>query len=187
MALPKEKEYYTYADLCTWDDSERWELIDGIAYAMAPPSIPHQGISVELSRQLSNLLQGKSCKVYTAPGVRLNPGTTDDTMLIPDIVVVCDQDKIGNNSINGAPDLVIEILSPSTARFDRLRKFQQYQKAGVREYWIVDPESKTVSVHVHNGVKYVTDAYGDEDKAPVHVLEGFEIDLSSVFADNNPQ
>ncbi|MCL1834822.1 MAG: Uma2 family endonuclease [Oscillospiraceae bacterium] len=183
MALLKEKEYYTYADYCEWDDSERWELIDGVAYAMAPPSILHQGVSGELFIQLGNFLRGKTCKVFTTPGVRLNMETTDDTVLIPDIVVVCDQAKISKAAINGAPDLVIEILSPSTARFDLYGKFQQYKKAGVLEYWIVNPEIKTVSAYaLHNG-EYIASVYGDEDTAPVRVLEGCEIDLSLVFAD----
>lgn len=185
MALPKEKEKYTFADYCEWDDSERWELIDGVAYAMAPPSIPHQGISVELCFQLGSFLRGKPCKVYTTPGVRLNIETTDDTVLIPDIVVVCDHSKISKTAINGAPDLVIEILSPSTAKFDLHRKFLQYQKSGVREYWIADPETKTVSVYVlHNGA-YIAYVYNDEDVVPVRVLDGCEIDLSLVFADLN--
>ena len=183
MALPKEKEYYTYADYSEWDDSECWELIDGVAYAMAPPSIPHQAISVELCFQLGNFLRGKPCKVYTTPGVRLNIETADDTVLIPDIVVVCDQSKISKATINGAPDLVIEILSQSTARFDIHRKFQQYQKAGVREYWIVNPEIKTLSAYTLQNGEYIASVYGDEDTAPVRVLEGCEIDLSLVFED----
>ena len=185
MALPKEKEieHYTYADLCTWDDDTVWELIDGVAYAMATPSLQHQGISGELFFQLRNFLEDKPCKVYAAPGVRLNADTSDDTYLIPDIVVVCDLSKLSRNTVDGAPDLVIEILSPSTARFDMLKKFQQYQKAGVREYWIVNPEFKTVSAHVLDSGKYITSVYGDEDKAPVEVLEGCEIDLEKVFAE----
>ena len=184
MALQKlkEKEYYTYSDYCTWDDSERWELIDGVAYAMAPPSIPHQGISVELSRQLSNFLQDKPCRVYTTPGVRLNADAADDTVLIPDIVVVCDKSKIGENAINGAPDLVVEILSPSTKRFDVLEKFLQYQKAGVLEYWVIDPDIKTATSHILNNNKYITTVYGDVGTAPVYILENFEIDLAKVFA-----
>ena len=185
MALPKEKEieHYTYADLCTWDDDTVWELIDGVAYAMATPSLLHQGISVELSRQLSNFLEDKPCKVYAAPGVRLNADTSDDTYLIPDVVVVCDRSKLSQNTVDGAPDLVIEILSPSTGRFDTLKKFQQYQKAGVREYWIVNPELKVLSAHILENGKYTVSVYGDEDKAPVYVLEGCEINLERVFAE----
>jgi Uma2 family endonuclease len=182
-ALLKDQRY-TYADYCTWDDSERWELIDGIPYAMSSPTWEHQGVSSELSRQIGNFLRDKPCKVFAAPfDVRLNADTYDDTVVQPDIVVICDRSKLSGTGCVGAPEMVIEILSPSTARRDKLVKFQQYRKAGVREYWIVDSDSKTVAAHILENDEYITRAYGETDNAPVHILEGCTIELSYVFAE----
>ena len=142
----------------------------------------HQSISGNLIVQLGKFLRGKPYEVYAAPiGVRLNAEKKDDTVLQPDIVVVCDKSKLDDDGIIGAPDMVVEITSPSTARRDRFIKLLEYQKAGVREYWIVDPDTRTVSVHVlANGV-YTIAAYGDEGTAPVRVLEGCEISLPGLF------
>lgn len=185
MPMPQENQKYTYADYCTWDDSERWELIDGVPYAMSPsPSPKHQGISVDLTRQLSAFLKGKSCKLFTAPfDVRLNASNEDDTVVQPDLLVICDRSKIDEKGCNGAPDLVIEILSPSTARRDRMIKFQQYQRAGVREYWIIDPDTKTVQVCILESGRYFVTPYADTNTAPVSVLPGCEIKLQDVFAE----
>lgn len=186
MPLPQENERYTYADYCTWDDSERWELIEGIPYAMSPAPAPrHQAISGELHAQLHAFLKGKPCKLYAAPfDVRLNADDEDDTVVQPDLVVICDSSKIDDKGCKGAPDLVIEILSPSTARHDRMVKFQQYQQAGVREYWIVDPDTKTVQVSILRDGLYFTRMYADtEAAAPVEVLEGCTVDLREVFAE----
>ena len=188
MKLPKKQPQpdlrYTYADYCTWDDDERWELIEGVPYAMSPaPSRAHQRISMSLSNQFSSFLMGKPCEVYAAPfDVRLNADTADDTVVQPDLVIVCDAAKLDDAGCKGPPDMVAEILSPSTARHDRFTKLRQYQKAGVREYWIVDPDSRTVSVHILENGKYTINAFGDEGSAPVHVLPGCEINLPDVFA-----
>ena len=179
-----QDEYYTYSDYKEWNTKDRYEIIDGIAYAMAPPSIAHQNVSSNLHREIANFLKDKPCKVYAAPvGVRLNADKGDNTVLEPDIVVVCDKSKIGRKSIIGAPDMVIEILSPSTVSRDRVAKFNQYLQAKVREYWIADPDSKTVSVHLLENEKYTASAYGETDKVSVHVLDGCVIDLVDVFTD----
>jgi len=181
-ALRKE-EHYTYNDYSSWDDGIRYELIDGAVYAMSPaPSSAHQGVSMALSIQLGSYLKGKPCKVFAAPfDVRLNADTFDDTVVQPDIVVICDQEKLSGTGCTGAPDLVIEITSPSTARNDRLIKFNLYQQYGVREYWIVDPDTKSVTVHILESGKYITSAYADTDSVAVHVLDGCTIDLTEVF------
>lgn len=181
----KLDERYTYADYAGWGDDERWELIDGIAYAMAPgPSEPHQGVSNELARQLSNHLHGKQCKVRTAPfDVRLNADGADDTVVQPDTVVICDSSKIIKTGGIGAPDLVIEVLSPSSMRHDMHRKFYAYKKAGVTEYWIVNPATRTVQTHILNSGEYITHVYADDDEVSVRVLEGCTITLKDVFAD----
>jgi Uma2 family endonuclease len=188
MALPqlKEEERYTYADLIEWDEDVRAELHDGEAVMMSPPVRIHQGISTELVLQLGNFLKGKNCKLYAAPfGVRLFPkkDRSDKTVFEPDIVVICDKEKLDERGCNGAPDLVIEITSPSTARYDRIYKFRKYQQAGVREYWIVDPDTMSVHVCILENDKYVVSAYDETETIPVTVLEGCEIDLKAVFAE----
>jgi Uma2 family endonuclease len=126
--------------------------------------------------------------LYPAPfAVRLFPKKdySDDTVFEPDIVVVCDPSKLDDKSCNGAPDLVIEVISPSTAKYDRVLKFRKYQNAGVKEYWIVDPELKSVQVCILENNHYVMFVYDeDEDKkVPVSVLKGCEVDLQAVFAE----
>ena len=180
-ALRKDK-LYTYDDYSKWEDAERRELIDGVIYAMSPaPLRKHQRTSGRLYRQLANFLQGKPCEVYAAPfDVRLNAGIT---VVQPDIVVVCDKSKLDDKGCVGAPDMVIEILSQSTEVRDRVLKFNQYLCAGVREYWIIDPDSKTVTVNILDNERYYSAAYAETDTAPVHVLEGCVIDLADVFAE----
>jgi len=188
MALPAEKVRYTFADVLTWDENERVELIDGEAVMMAPPSRVHQKISGALFTQLYNFLEGKKCEVYSAPfAVRLFEKDGDspedvDMMVEPDISVVCDQSKLDKYGCKGAPDMVAEILSPSTRRYDRLVKLGLYQRAGVREYWIVNPEDKTVQVLLlEDGKLLPHEDYGREDMARVNVLDDCFIDLSKVF------
>jgi Uma2 family endonuclease len=183
-SLAYEKSYYTYADVLEWDENVRAEIVDGELYMMSPPTRFYQDIIWELSGQLRNFLQGKPYKGYTAPfGVRLFPtdDQSDDTFVEPDIVVVCDSSKLDDRGCNGAPDLVIEILSPATARYDRVVKFRKYLEAGVREYWIVNPDEKTVQVHVLDNGRYVTKTYDETDEVPVTVLPGCVIALPLVF------
>ncbi|GHV55123.1 hypothetical protein AGMMS49579_17170 [Spirochaetia bacterium] len=180
-----EDQHYTYADMLEWDESLRAEIIDGEVYMMAPPARFHQEISSELHGQLWTFLKGKPCKVYPAPfGVRLFPNDdlSDDTVVEPDIVVVCDHSKLDDRGCNGAPDLVIEILSPSNTQRDRIVKFRKYLAAGVREYWVVDPGQKTAEVHILNNGQYVTTVYDAADEVPVTVLPGCSIKLGDVFS-----
>lgn len=192
MAAPgkREKTRFTYADYCTWPDEERWELIDGVAFDMtAAPSRPHSLISGELFRQLANFFEGKPCEVHDAPfDVRLprgdEPDEEVDTVVQPDILVVCDPSKLDDKGCRGAPDLAVEILSPSTGSKDAILKRERYQKAGVRQYWIIDPERREVNVlELDAGGRYVLAAtHGDTGKAPVTLFPGLEIDLDKVFA-----
>lgn len=191
MALPAEKARYTFADYLTWDEKERIEIINGEAFMMATPSRIHQKISGELFRQLANYLEGKKCEVYPAPfGVRLFAQGADqpediDTVVEPDITVVCDKSKLDQYGCKGAPDLVIEILSPSSLRHDRLVKLNLYQKAKVREYWIVDPENRSVMVFLpdSNGSFRLCEDYGRDSVAKVGVLDGCFIELNKVFSE----
>ena len=182
---PDEETHYTYADYCAWDDDQRWELIDGIPYAMSAPTLTHEDIGRGLYLQFGNFLKGKSCKVYHAPvDVRLNADTADNTVVQPDLLVVCDYAKFSDGkSCKGAPDLIIEIQSPSTAGYDRIIKLELYRKTGVREYWMVDPDTKTVQVCVLKDGQYYVTGYTGTDTAPVSVLLGLEISLSDVFSE----
>ena len=190
MALPAKQRGYTFADCLTWNEDMHVEIINGELFMMATPSSRHQEISGELFRQLANFLEGKPCKVYPAPfGVRLFEQDGDrpedvDTVVEPDISVICDRDKVDARGCKGAPDLIVEILSPSTRRHDRLVKLDLYQRAGVREYWIVDPENRSVLVFLPdgNGSYRIREDYGSEDIARVNVLEGCFIDLKKVFS-----
>ena len=191
MALPAEKERYTFADVLAWPDNERAELINGEDVMMAPaPSRAHQGISMELSRQFANYLEGKKCKAYHAPfDVRLFEKDGDGpedvyTVVEPDLVVICDPSKLDDRGCKGAPDMVVEILSPSTQRHDRLVKLSLYQRAGVREYWIVSPEDQTVQVFIlTNGLLLPHEVYDRQGVAKVNVLDGCFIELSKVFTE----
>jgi len=190
MAIPAEKKRYTFADVLAWDENDRIEIINGEAFMMAPPSRAHQKISGEIFRQIANYLEGKKCEVYHAPfGVRLFEEDGDypedvDTMVEPDISVVCDPDKLDDSGCKGAPDLIMEILSRSTQRHDRLTKFNLYQRAGVREYWIVDPDSKSVQIFaLEKGYYIAKDFGGSSDKMEVDVLDDCVIGLSTVFSE----
>lgn len=184
--LPQE-QHYAYADIAAWDDGTRYELYDGRPVALASPSDVHQRISMALSVQLGSYLMGKKCSVYAAPfDVRIFEKHGDspedvDTVLQPDLMVVCDPDKVDRRGVHGAPDLVIEILSPATAQYDRLIKFNLYLRAGVREYWIVDPAARMVSVHTLADGHYRTAAYGTDAAVRVGILDDCTIDLSTVF------
>ena len=189
MAIPAEKVRYSFADCLTWDESVRAEIIDGEMYLMSPPSRIHQKISMSLATQLHNYLQGKTCEVYAAPfGVRLFEKEADapedvDTLVEPDICVVCDPGKLDEHGCKGTPDLVIEILSPSTQRHDRIIKFNLYQQAGVREYWIVDPRNKEVQSFVLVSGRYEAREFASaQDSIKVDILEDCWIDLTQVFS-----
>jgi len=183
MALPQENEYFTYADYLTWDDGNRYELIDGYAYLMSPaPSFLHQEVLVNLLTKLANHLEGKPCKALPAPlDVRLNPEGDDDTVVQPDITVICDESKITKDGIVGAPNLVVEILSPSTAVYDRVVKMQKYLKFAVPEYWIVDPELKTIQVHLLRGNEYIIRVYAIGNTIESEALPGFCFDPTAIF------
>jgi Uma2 family endonuclease len=185
-ALPKEELWYTYADYKDWelDEGERYEIIHGVAYCMSAPNTRHQGILMELGRQFANFLTDKPCKVYPAPfDVRLfyKEDESDDTVVQPDIVVICDEKKRGEEGCRGAPDLVIEILSPSNTAIEMQRKFELYREAGVREYWLADPENKRLTVYRFQDGKILTDTYGSADAVPVAILPGLDILLAQVF------
>ena len=184
----KLEERWTYADYKAWElkPGERYEIIYGEAYAMSAPNAAHQAMLAELVRQFANFLVGKPCKVYPAPyDVRLfyAEDESDDTVVQPDLSVVCGRKKQGKEGCRGAPDLVVEILSPSNTAIEMQRKFNVYRDAGVREYWVLDNEHKTLTVYLFQGGKIISRTYSEQDSAPVFVLKGLSIELELVFAE----
>lgn len=192
MGLPpkKETEKYTYADYLLWENGERWEIIRGRAYNMTPaPNTIHQLISMEMATQLTTQLKGKACRVIAAPfDVRLPLGKEKEedieNIVQPDITIVCDPGKLDKKGCLGTPDMVIEILSPSTSRKDRMEKFFLYEEAGVKEYWLVSPEDKLVEVfRLGPGGKYGRpEMYCETDTVQLDVIKELTIDLNPVFS-----
>jgi Uma2 family endonuclease len=186
MRVPdfEENVRYTYADYLEWEGPERCQLINGEVFMMASPSVVHQALVAGLLVQFDHWLQGKPCRVFPAPlDVRLFPeeDNSDDTVVQPDLLVVCDKDKLGKGSVNGPPDLVIEIMSPSNSRRELFLKFQYYLEAGVREYWVIDPEEKKVQVHVYENGRYLSTVYREKARISVNILPGLEIALESLW------
>jgi len=185
-ALEAPEKKWTYADYKAWElkQGERYEVIYGEAYAMSAPNDDHQTILMELGRQFANFLVGKPCKVYPAPyDVRLfyEEDESDDTVVQPDITVICDKEKRGFEGCRGAPDFVAEILSPSNTAIEMQRKFNLYRTAGVREYWVLDNDHKTLTVYLFDNEKVISRIYSEKDTAPVSVLNGLSIELGPVF------
>ena len=173
-------DYCTYEEWMDLDIDRRTELIEGQIYMMADPTGRHQEVLGELFGQLWTFLRDKPCRVYPAPfSVRLD--AKKDTALEPDIVVLCAPKKRQHRGYSGAPDMVVEILSPSNTKKQQKFKYQEYQRAGVSEYWFVDPDKNRIDANRLINGKYVTTSYFEKDIAPVQTLPGCEIDLSLVF------
>ena len=179
---------YTYGDYVQWDGDERWELIDGRPHAMAAPTVPHQRLVIDLAAQLHIQLHGARCEALVSPvDVRLPAGDEPDDEIVdvvqPDVLVVCDPAKIDERGCRGAPDLVIEVLSPSTAEHDRVTKLALYERHGVREYWVVQPVERLVTRHLFEGDCFATVitslAIG---RCAVAILPDVEIDWDLAFA-----
>ncbi len=176
----KEETYkgtYTIDGIYDLPDGERAELIDGQIYYMAPPSRTHQRLSGFLSRTIGNYIESKNgtCEIYAAPfAVFLN--NDDINYVEPDISVICDPSKLDDKGCHGAPDWIIEIVSPSSKRIDYLIKLFKYRNAGVREYWIVDAEKNRITVY--NFVYDTIEEYSFSEDIPVGIYEDFSIRIS---------
>ena len=188
MELSREQERYSWAEYLRWPEGERYELVEGVPYAMSPaPGRRHQEISGEMFHQMYSALRGRSCRVFHAPfDVKLSAEDDDDapTVLQPDITVTCDPGKLTRQGVSGAPDLVVEIVSPDSGLADRRRKFDLYQAFGVGEYWIVDQDESLVEVHrLESDGRYTrSGVYGSDDRLSAGVVPDLEIELKSVFA-----
>ena len=178
MPLFKEKPY-TIEDIYALPEGERAELIDGQIYYMAPPSMKHQRISTRIAGIIDQYIRERNgkCEVFSAPfAVYLDEFS--NTYVEPDISVICDPDKLNEKGCKGAPDWVIEIVSPSSRSMDYLIKLLKYQSAGVREYWIVDPEKNAVLVY--DLEHELTEQYTMQGAAKVHIYEDLTIDFGSM-------
>ena len=175
---------YTYADYEKWDDEARYELIDGVAYMLSAPSRRHQEILLELAFRFKGYFDDKPCKVYMAPfDVRLNFDSKDDTVVQPDLLVVCDKSKLDEKGCNGAPDFIIEVASPSSLGRDAMVKLTKYMQAGVREYWVVDPQNKSVLVALlENNGEYAAELFRYDTEA-VHatIFDNLSINMREIF------
>lgn len=189
MLLPKE-ERCTYAEYAAWDTEDKYELFEGVPVMQARPSIAHQHIQAELITALKVFLRDKPCRAFAEIEVLLPDSSrqgADDVrnVFIPDISVICEPEKLTKQYCKGAPTVIMEILSPATAKIDRFVKLNAYQKAGVPEYWIISPSENTVTVFELHGDIYTTRAvYNQKDtEAEVFSLHGCKIDLTTVFQD----
>jgi Uma2 family endonuclease len=187
---------YSYADYLTWTDDTMREIIDGVVYAFSAPLLKHAHATASIFGNAWSYINRKKgkCKIYTAPfDVRLptNGETADNkiyNVVQPDICVVCDLAKLDEKGCIGAPDLVVEVISPSTSKKDLNLKFNLYEKSGVHEYWVVYPNDKAINVFLlqangkyDDGTTY--DVIMEKTKVPVQTLKGLVIDLNELFAD----
>lgn len=193
MAVPaREPERYTYADYLTWDDDVRRELIDGEVFVMSPaPRRLHQGILGAIYVQVMNQIEEADgeCQSYIAPfDVRLpakgDADGDEDTVVQPDLVVICDESKLDERGARGAPDWLVEVLSPSTASHDQIRKRDLYEQHGVREYWLVHPQDRLAWIYRLDEAG----SYGGpeivecKETRAVEAVDGLVIDWDRVFA-----
>jgi len=188
LPVQKDNNRYTYAEYLEWSEDERWELLDGIAYNIAAPSRRHQEISGELFYQIRSYLTEKPCKIYSAPfDVRFSEPEEEDgqirNVVQPDLTVVCDESKLDDKGCLGAPDLIIEVISPTSISLDYVKKLALYEKYKVKEYWIVHPIDNTVMVFIlgedHQYGK--PGIYTEDSQLKSRVFADITINLRQVF------
>ena len=178
---------YTYADYLMWKLEARVELLRGKIRQMSAPSRQHQGISIVFTRAFANALWKSECKVYTAPFdvrlMRLQNDLAVTTVVQPDICVICDPTKLDDRGCSGAPDLVVEILSPGNSRTEMKDKFELYQEAGVLEYWVVSPAEKIIHVWKLNneGIFIGLQPKLEGDILTTTIVPNLFVDITEVF------
>jgi Uma2 family endonuclease len=193
MGLPARKldRRYTYADYCTWPEDERWELIDGVAWNMSPaPSSWHQGILGDLHIQVAPYVKGTRCRVFLAPFDVLLPESGSQSeadvpnVVQPDLTGICDASRITERGCFGAPDWVVEILSPWTLKKDLDAKFALYERNAIREYWVIDPGSRTVHVYrLEASGRYGDSIIFEKDaEIPCPIGSGIVVRIAEMFA-----
>jgi Uma2 family endonuclease len=180
---------YSYADYLTWKIDDMMELIRGKAYkwAAAAPGMSHQKVSVKLTSILYDYLKGKQCQVFHAPfdvrlPVKSNKNKDIDTVLQPDLCVVCDESKLDEAGCLGAPDLVVEILSPGNNRKELKLKYEVYQESGVKEYWVIHPTEQTLLIYtLINGTYQPSGLFVAGDIIESTSIAGFKLNLEEIF------
>jgi Uma2 family endonuclease len=190
----RDERRYTYGDYRHWPEEVRYELIDGAAFLMAPaPSLDHQTLAGEVFHQIRTALEGNPCRVLMAPvDVLLSRSACAedevDTVLQPDVLVVCDPGKLTPRGVRGAPDWVLEVISPSSASHDQIVKLAAYERAGVKEYWLAHPTDKVLTIYRHDGKSFgrprIVDLSGE---TPVTVLAGVVVRWEPVVSRFLPQ
>lgn len=178
----KQQGEHTLEDYLALPDDQRVELIDGVFFEMEAPTYIHQGVGGRLYTIFENYIESRqgSCFAFTAP-VDVQLDCDDKTVVQPDVLIVCDMDKFRKGRVFGAPDLVVEVLSPSTSRKDRSLKLVKYKRAGVREYWIIDPDRRQVWVYEFERSD-VPVIYGFEDTVPVGIYGGeCKVDFAQIY------
>ena len=182
-SVAESMDRFTYADYLTWDDAVRYELIYGIPYMMSAPSPWHQDMVLDLGSQLKEWFKDKPCKPYVSPvDVRLYPAPDNRDMVVvqPDILVVCDKSKVGEQAISGPPDFIIEIVSPSSKVMDMEDKRRLYLEAGVREYWIVGRDTVIKLVNGNGEWNETIVKFGEVKAAvPVTIFDNCVLNLSA--------
>lgn len=181
MPLVNPEQKYTYQDYLTWDDGERWEIIEGLPYNMSPgPKRSHQDVSMNLAVLLKTFLKGKQCRPYAAP---TDVVLDDENVVQPDIFVVCDPQKLTEKGIQGAPEVIFEILSPSTERIDRFTKKYLYEKFGVKEYILIDVDAKYAEHYILQPENTFNqgDSFGIGDIITIQSLDDLKIPMKEVF------
>lgn len=182
MALAQSKTY-TEEDYYALPEDIRAELIDGQFYYMSTPSRIHQEILGFLFKKISNYIDFKkgNCRVYPTPFAVKLFEDNDKTIVEPDISVICNPDKLTDRGCTGAPDWIIEIISPSTASHDYIRKLNLYADAGVQEYWIVDPAKKSVYVYCLEETKFETATFTFQDRIKANIYDDLWIDFQDLI------
>jgi Uma2 family endonuclease len=192
MGMPEGNKKYNYADYVALNEEVTYEVISGEIISMSPSPTPkHQDVVDELTAEFKMFLRGKECMAFSAPMdvclFATNETKMEDILdwVQPDLMVICDNRKINEKNIIGPPDLVIEVLSPTTARNDRWIKFNSYEKAGVQEYWIVDPYNMSIEVYERKGDSLEqTGVFGREDRITAGILPDLQIDLKNIFKES---
>lgn len=181
MAIP-QKQIYTESDYYELPKDVRAELIGGQIYYQTAPSYHHQKILMFLSKTIANYIDAKGgpCEVLPAPfAVKLFED--NKTIVEPDISVICDHNKLTDKGCSGAPDWIIEIVSPVNSSHDYLRKLNLYTDAGVREYWIVNPAKQSIFVYCLEEIKFEVTAYTFQDKIKVNIYDDLWIDFQEII------
>lgn len=180
MSIP-QKQLYTEADYYALPEDVRAELIDSQIYYQAAPSRIHQKILMSVSKTIANYIDSKggTCEVYPAPfAVKLHEDRK--AIVEPDISVICDRDKLTDRGCTGAPDWIVEIVSPGNSSHDYIRKLNLYADAGVREYWIVNPMKQAIFVYHLEETKFEVNTYTFQDKIKVNIYDDLWIDFQEI-------